>query len=87
LYRGDQNLIKVEVRLYGSLKEYLQGAEADRPFVIELRDETTIEQLITALGIPAEEVVVTLVNSIAKSKNYYLKDRDVIDAFPPPIGG
>ncbi len=28
-------MIKVDVRLYGILKEHLQGDEADRPLVIE----------------------------------------------------
>ena len=80
-------MIKVEVRLYGTLKERLQGDEADRPLFIELRNETTLEQLLDSLAIPVEEVVVTLVNGIAEGKSYSLKDGDMVDVFPPPIGG
>ncbi|MBA7475335.1 hypothetical protein GH157_02435 [archaeon] len=80
-------MIKVDVRLYGILKEHLQGDEADRPLVIELRNETTLGQLLDSLEIPVEEVVVTLVNGSAEEKSYSLKDGDVVDVFPPPIGG
>lgn len=80
-------MIKVEVRLYGTLKERLQGDEADRPLFIELRNEATLEQLLDSLAIPVEEVVVTLVNGSAKGNSYSLNDGDVVDVFPPPIGG
>lgn len=80
-------MIKVDVRLYGTLKEHLQGDEADRPLVIEQRNETTLGQLLDSLAIPVEEVIVTLVNGSAEEKSYSLKDGDVIDVFPPPIGG
>jgi molybdopterin converting factor small subunit len=80
-------MIKVVVQLYGTLKEYLQGDEADRPMVIELGRETTLEGLLESMAIPVEEVVVTLVNGSAEAKSYSLKDGDVVDVFPPPIGG
>jgi len=80
-------MIKVDVRLYGSLKELIRGEEADRPLVIELRGETTLEQLLVSLGISVEEVVVTLVNGYAERLDYSLNDGDVVDVFPPPIGG
>jgi molybdopterin converting factor small subunit len=80
-------LIEVTIRLYGSLKEHLQGDEADRPLIIKLRNETTIEKILESLMIPVEEVVVTLVNSSAVGKSHSLKDGDVVDVFPPPIGG
>ena len=80
-------MIKVEVRLYGTLKERLQGDEANRPLFIELRNKTTLEQLLDSLAIPVDEVVVTLINGSAEGKSYSLKDGDVVDVFPPPIGG
>ena len=80
-------MIEVTVRLYGSLKEYLQGDEADIPMIIKLRNETTLEKLLESLTIPVEEVVVTLVNSSAVGKSHSLKDGDVVDVFPPLIGG
>ncbi|MBC8498159.1 MoaD/ThiS family protein [Candidatus Bathyarchaeota archaeon] len=80
-------MIKVIVRLYGSLKELLQGGETDRSLVLDLRNETTLEQLLVSLAIPVEEVVVTLVNGIAEGKSYSIKDGDLVDVFPPPIGG
>ena len=87
LCNGVRPMIKVEVQLYGTLKERLQGDEADRPLFIELRNETTLEQLLDSLAIPVEEVVVTLINGSAEGKSYSLKDGDVVDVFPPPIGG
>lgn len=80
-------MIKVEVRLYGALKERLQSVEADRPLVLELGDETTLEQLIDILTIPGEDVIVTLVNGIAKSRAHRLSEGEVVDIFPPLIGG
>ena len=87
LCNGVRPMIKVEVRLYGTLKERLQGDEANRPLFIELRNKTTLEQLLDSLAIPVEEVVVTLINGSAEGKSYSLKDGDVVDVFPPPIGG
>lgn len=84
---GDRPMVKVIVRLYGSLKELLRGGETDRSLVLELRNETTLEQLLVSLAIPVEEVVVTLVNGIAEGKSYSIKDGDLVDVFPPPIGG
>lgn len=80
-------MIKVEVRLYGALKERLQSVEADRPLVLELGDETTLEQLIDILAIPGEDVIVTLVNGIAKGRDHRLSEGEVVDVFPPLIGG
>lgn len=80
-------MVKVIVRLYGSLKELLRGGETDKSLVLELRNETTLEQLLDSLAIPVEEVVVTLVNGIAEGKSYSIKDGDLVDVFPPPIGG
>ena len=77
----------MEVRLYGSLRERLAGDEVDRSTFVELRSGTTIEVLLEGLEIPAEEVVVTLVNGIAVDRKYSVKDGDVIHVFPPPIGG
>ena len=80
-------MTKVEVRLYGSLRERLAGDEVDRSTFVELRSGTTIAVLLEGLEIPAEEVVVTLVNGIAVDRKHSVKNGDMIHVFPPPIGG
>lgn len=78
--------MKVEVRLFGPLREYLpQDAQGHRAFV-ELDDGSTVHSLLQRLGIPNTSYVVT-VNDEAVDVLHQLQDGDVVSVFPPIAGG
>lgn len=78
-------MIRVRVRLYGDLRERLDAACPEAPLI--LPEGSTLETLNESLGIPGEEVVVTLVNGVAVSQGTVLRDGDRVDVFPPLAGG
>jgi len=80
-------MIRVEVRLYASLRDYAPAGGGDRVMLRDLDDGATVEQLYGVLEIPLEEVVVSLVNGRAEALDHTLEDGDRIDVFPPLAGG
>jgi molybdopterin converting factor small subunit len=78
-------LIRVNVRLYGELRERLDAASSGEP--VSLPEGSTLETLNESLGIPTEDVVVTLVNGVAVSQGTVLREGDRVDVFPPLAGG
>lgn len=78
-------MISVRVRLYGELRERLDAAGPDG--TLSLPEGSTLETLNESLGIPIEDVVVTLVNGVAVSRGAVLRDGDRVDVFPPLAGG
>jgi len=78
-------VIQVCVRLYGELKERLDAAGPKG--TLSLPEGSTLEALNESLGIPNEDVVVTLVNGVAVSQGTVLRDGDRVDVFPPLAGG
>jgi molybdopterin converting factor small subunit len=78
-------LVSVRVRLYGELRERLDAVAPDG--TLSLPEGSTLETLNGSLGIPIEDVVVTLVNGVAVSQGTVLRDGDRVDVFPPLAGG
>ncbi|UCD45226.1 MAG: MoaD/ThiS family protein [Candidatus Bathyarchaeota archaeon] len=80
-------MITVEVKLYASLRSYFPKGKRDEALAISLSDDVSLEQLYAYLNIPLEEVVVALVNGLARADNYVLQNSDKIDVFPSIAGG
>ena len=78
-------MIRVRVRLYGDLRERIDASCPEAP--LSLPEGSTVEALNKSLGIPGEDVVVTLVNGVAMSQGTVLRDGDRVDVFPPLAGG
>jgi len=78
-------LIRVNVRLYGELRERLDAASSGE--TVSLPEGSTLETLNESLGIPTEDVVVTLVNGVVVSQGTVLREGDRVDVFPPLAGG
>jgi sulfur carrier protein ThiS len=49
--------------------------------------ETTVDGLLAMLGIPAEEMKQTYVDSLRQEGGYVLKDGERVAVFPPIAGG
>ena len=78
-------MIQVHVRLHGDLREFLKTR--DSMASIDLPEGTTLETLNEILGIPINDVVVTLVNGVAVGSSAVLQHGDRIDIFTPLSGG
>ena len=75
-------MIKVEVRLFANFRE---GREKKQ--VMEMKEDTTIYEVIKALDIKEEEVSIILLNGMDGSSDRKLKDGDILSLFPPVGGG
>ena len=80
-------MIRVEVRLYASLRRYAPRLRLGEAMELDLKDAVTLEQLYASLNIPAAEVKRAIVNGIARDHGYALSDGDRVAIFPPVGGG
>lgn len=80
-------MIWVEVRLHASLTSHLPTDKGGRARALELGEGATIRQLCDLMGISVEEVVVSLVDGLARPLDHTLEDGDRVDIFPPLAGG
>ncbi len=80
-------MIRVEVRLYASLRKYAPLLKLGKAMVLDLKNAVTLEQLYTSLNIPEAEVKRAIVNGIVRNHGYTLSDGDRVAIFPPVGGG
>ncbi len=74
--------MKVEIRLFASLRKYGLPQEE-----MELVEGTTVGNLLEKIGIPPSEVAITLVNGRHAQKELPLNDGETLALFPPIAGG
>lgn len=79
--------MKITVKLFASLGEYAPGGESAKPFCCEIRPDTTLMELLEALGIPLEEARLLFVNARTRKKDFVLQSGDEVGIFPPIGGG
>lgn len=77
----------VTVKLFATLTRFGQGEKAGTPFIIELKQDATLSDLVDLLKIPAEETRIMFVNGIIQEPDYRLRDKDEVGLFPPIGGG
>lgn len=75
-------MIKVEVRLFATFR---QGRGKTQ--TMEVKEGTTIADILKALNIAEDEVAIMLLNGKDGSADRQVKDGDVISLFPPIGGG
>jgi molybdopterin converting factor small subunit len=78
-------LIRVKVRLYGELRDLLDGQGSGD--LMSLPEGSTLEALNESLGISLDDVVVMLVNGVAVNGSSILHEGERVDIFPPLAGG
>lgn len=74
--------MKIEIRLFATFRE---GREKKQ--ILQLKEDTTILQVLDMLSIDKEEVAILLLNGMDGSFDRKLKDEDVLSIFPPVGGG
>jgi molybdopterin converting factor small subunit len=82
--------MKVEVRLYGSLRRYRPNdtpGAPHLPFTATLPPGATVEALGALLCIPDGLVSAAAVNNEAVEISAILRDGDKVSFFPPSAGG
>ncbi|RPI26829.1 MAG: hypothetical protein EHM70_18530 [Chloroflexota bacterium] len=77
----------IQVKLYASLNRFSPGGLAGTPFIIDIKEESCLLELIECLGIPPEETKVAFVNGIVQEMDWKLKAGDQVGIFPPVGGG
>jgi molybdopterin converting factor small subunit len=77
--------MKVEVRLYATLRKY--GPSREGPFLMDLNDGDRLGRLMELLGMPPGVEKVVLVNGRPGEPDFSLNEGDLVVIFPPFAGG
>ncbi len=80
-------MIKIECRLYASLRKYAPDYSLGEAMELELPDETTLTELYELLKVPPDEVKRTFVSGLSRSPSHALSNGDRVALFPPIGGG
>ena len=84
--------MKIEFKLYASLGQYLPAAvRQENRISLDLREGTTIAEVIEPFGLPEKLVHLVLVNGVyvppAERLSRPLAEGDVLAIWPPIAGG
>jgi len=79
--------VKVEVKLFATLANYLPESSDGGSPTVEIPDGSTVRQLVRSLGIPDRMPSVILVNGRDAAPDQVLEDGDLLTLFPPLVGG
>ncbi len=79
--------MKIYVRLFATLRQYIPNAKGGATLSFELPESATLHHLIEKLNLPVEEVKLCYVNGRYQELNYTLQEGDEIGIFPPIGGG
>lgn len=83
-------MMRVEVRLYGSLRRYRPSEVAGLPhlpFAVALPLGASVDNLGRQLGLPEGLVNAAAVNDEAVENSTILQEGDRVSLFPPSAGG
>jgi len=80
--------MRVEVRLFATLADYVDRARAAEAFEVEIPDGSTVADLIDALGLPPGEIHLTVVDGRpVNDQAARLAAGGRVSLFPPVGGG
>jgi molybdopterin converting factor small subunit len=79
--------VRIEVELFATLAAYLPTGATGGPAVVDIPEQSTVDDLCRALGIPASLASIVLVNGHDAGADRTLADGDVVTLFPPLAGG
>ena len=78
--------MKVEVRLFATLRRYVPNLGIGEPLVMDLPEGTTPRALLERLGIPPDDVKIIMRNNKQVEMDTPRQDGDRV-AFIPAVGG
>lgn len=79
--------MRVAVRVYASLRQYLPAAPLGQAYVLELPAGATVGDALDSLGIPRGETKSCFVAHVRRELDFVLSPDDELAAFPPVAGG
>lgn len=81
--------IRVQVKMFMKFKKYLPSDSAGERAVVSLEKGSTLQDLMSTLGIPNEEKGTAVINGISYgvTETQVLADGDVVSFFAPVAGG
>jgi len=79
--------MKVEVRVFASLRRYLPELGISEPSLLTVPDGTTLDEIREIVGLPAEEVKIIMVNHLQAAPGNLAHDGDRITYIPAVAGG
>jgi molybdopterin converting factor small subunit len=79
--------LRVELRLYASLRKYLPGETPEGTCFVEVGEGATIKSLFEKIHLPADAPKIIFLNGIHAWGDEVLKEGDRVGAFPPVAGG
>lgn len=75
-------MIQIDLKLFVTLAKYLPLEWAH-----EIKEGTTVTELIQDLGIPPDMVKLIFINGKKQDGNYCIQHKDRVGMFPPVGGG
>ncbi len=79
--------MRVEVRLYATLRQRYPETPQGQSLVLEVEDGATLAGLLRQLDIPESLAKLTFVNGTQQGLGHVLKPGDSVGIFPPIAGG
>ena len=79
--------MKVEVRVFATLRQYMPGVGIGEPKIVEISEGTTLGELRDILELPTNEVKVILRNNLQAEPDDLAEDGDRITYIPAVAGG
>ena len=79
--------MKVEIRLFAQLSQYLPPDAKGRRAVIDVPIASSVRDTARCLGIPEDTTGVMLINGQQADLDTILEENDVVSLFPPIAGG
>ncbi len=79
--------MQVTVKLFASLARFSPDEQSAVPFIVDLGQSSTLQQLIDQLGMPASELKIAFVNGLICDLDWVLQPGDQVGIFPPVGGG
>ncbi len=75
------------IYLNATLRRYRSDYNPFEGITLEAAPGTTVAQILTALGIPAQEVTLAMVDGRRRELDYVLEGNERLALFPPIGGG
>jgi molybdopterin converting factor small subunit len=79
--------MKIELRLYASLAAFMPEKKTGNAWMLEVREGTTVQDLVQQLKVPKKEIKVIFLNGIHAKDGDILKEGDRVGIFPAVAGG
>ncbi len=80
-------MIEIELRVFGDLRNYLEGIKIGESQALRCDDGSTVKDILSRLGIPETEAKIILINGRARELDDELNGGDRLAIFPAVAGG